>query len=158
MWSALTRPSAWERVQRKTRTWTAKKCLPLPCKRGACAIHPGYGFLSENVAFARACEEAGVTFIGPDPEQIEQFGLKHVARSLAERAGVPLLPGTGLINDVDEALRAAEEIGYPVMLKSTAGGGGIGMRVCADADQLASAFEAVAPSGAGQLRRRRRVP
>lgn len=120
-----------------------EKVLAAAVQTGACAIHPGYGFLSENVAFARACEEAGVTFIGPDPEQIEQFGLKHVARSLAERAGVPLLPGTGLINDVDEALRAAEEIGYPVMLKSTAGGGGIGMRVCADADQLASAFEAV---------------
>ena len=120
-----------------------EKVLAAAVQTGAEAIHPGYGFLSENVAFARSCAEAGIAFIGPDPEQIEQFGLKHVARSLAERAGVPLVPGTGLITDADEALRAAEEIGYPVMLKSTAGGGGIGMRVCSDAEQLASAFEAV---------------
>jgi urea carboxylase len=112
-------------------------------RTGARAIHPGYGFLSENADFARMCRERGIAFIGPTPEQMEQFGLKHSARELAARAGVPMLPGTALIEELSEALAAAEEIGYPVMLKSTAGGGGIGMRVCGDADALQSAFESV---------------
>ncbi|MEE8722661.1 MAG: 5-oxoprolinase/urea amidolyase family protein [Eggerthellaceae bacterium] len=110
---------------------------------GAEAVHPGYGFLSESVAFAQACERAGIVFIGPSPDQIERFGLKHVARGLAKRAGVPLLSGTGLITDEAVAAEAAQRIGYPVMLKSTAGGGGIGMRVCRTPDDLASAFDAV---------------
>ncbi len=110
---------------------------------GAEAVHPGYGFLSESVDFARACAREGIVFIGPSPDQIERFGLKHVARSLAEKAGVPLLSGTSLIRDEAEAAAAAERIGYPVMLKSTAGGGGIGMRVCRTPDDLASAFDAV---------------
>ncbi|WP_090983843.1 urea carboxylase [Paenibacillus sp. CF384] len=110
---------------------------------GAQAIHPGYGFLSENAAFARACRERGIVFIGPTPEQMEMFGLKHSAREIAERAGVPMLPGTALISELDEALAQAEEIGYPVILKSTAGGGGIGMRVCADESALAAAFDGV---------------
>ncbi|MEI7025857.1 urea carboxylase [Paenibacillus sp. y28] len=110
---------------------------------GAQAIHPGYGFLSENADFARACREHGITFIGPTPEQMELFGLKHSAREIAQRAGVPLLPGTPLITDLDEAVRQASAIGYPVILKSTAGGGGIGMRVCADEAALRLAFEGV---------------
>ncbi|NBD23382.1 urea carboxylase [Paenibacillus glycinis] len=110
---------------------------------GAQAIHPGYGFLSENAAFARACREQGIAFIGPTPEQMEQFGLKHSARAIAERAGVPMLPGTGLISELAEALSQAEAIGYPVILKSTAGGGGIGMRVCADERALREAFDGV---------------
>jgi len=110
---------------------------------GAEAIHPGYGFLSENTSFARACAERGITFIGPAPEQIELFGLKHTARSIAEKAGVPLLPGTGLISTVEEAAQSAGNIGYPVMLKSTAGGGGIGMRICADELELREAFQSV---------------
>ncbi|MBP3963278.1 urea carboxylase [Paenibacillus lignilyticus] len=110
---------------------------------GAQAIHPGYGFLSENAAFARACRERGIVFIGPTPEQMEMFGLKHSAREIAERAGVPMLPGTALISELDEALVQAEEIGYPVILKSTAGGGGIGMRVCADESALIAAFDGV---------------
>lgn len=110
---------------------------------GAEAIHPGYGFLSENADFARACRQKGIVFIGPEPEQMEQFGLKHSARALAERSGVPMLPGTGLIADKEGALAEAARIGYPVILKSTAGGGGIGMRVCEDEAALSAAFESV---------------
>ena len=94
---------------------------------GAQAIHPGYGFLSENAAFAEACEAAGIAFVGPTPEQLRLFGLKHTARALAKAHGVPMLEGTGLLANVDEAVHAAAEVGYPVMLKSTAGGGGIGI-------------------------------
>jgi urea carboxylase len=110
---------------------------------GAEAVHPGYGFLSENTGFARRLAEAGITFIGPTPENIEAFGLKHTARELALSSGVPLLPGTGLLASAEEALTAAKTIGYPVMLKSTAGGGGIGMSLCADAAALAAAFDGV---------------
>ncbi|SEC80375.1 urea carboxylase [Paenibacillus sp. GP183] len=112
-------------------------------EKGAQAIHPGYGFLSENADFARACREHGIVFIGPAPEQMEMFGLKHSAREIAERTGVPLLPGTPLITELEEALSEASRIGYPVILKSTAGGGGIGMRVCADESALRSAYDSV---------------
>ncbi|NDY93955.1 urea carboxylase [Ideonella livida] len=110
---------------------------------GAGAIHPGYGFLSENPAFAEACEAAGIAFIGPTPAQMRAFGLKHTARALAQAHGVPLLPGTGLLATLDEAQAAAARIGYPVMLKSTAGGGGIGMRLIRSAAELVPAWEAV---------------
>lgn len=110
---------------------------------GAEAIIPGYGFLSENTDFAEACQAAGLVFIGPTTEQIRQFGLKHTSREIAQDAGVPLVPGTGLLESPAAALQAADEIGYPVMLKSTAGGGGIGLTRCADAASLASAFETV---------------
>ncbi|MFJ9736387.1 urea carboxylase [Streptomyces sp. NPDC101171] len=110
---------------------------------GAGAVHPGYGFLSEDAGFARRCAEAGLVFVGPTPEQLELFGAKHTARAAAQAAGVPLAPGTGLLPDVDAALAAAEEIGYPVMLKATGGGGGIGMRACRDAGDLADAWEQV---------------
>ncbi len=110
---------------------------------GAAAVFPGYGLLSENTDFARMCEEAGVKWLGPTPEQIIAFGLKHEARRLAGEAGVPLVPGTDLLESAETAVTAAEEIGYPVMLKSTAGGGGIGMKVCRDADELAREFESV---------------
>ncbi len=112
-------------------------------KTGAEAIHPGYGFLSENAAFAEACEAAGIVFLGPSPEQMRAFGLKHTAREIAARNGAPLLPGTDLLASGDDAMAAAEQIGYPVMLKSTAGGGGIGMRLCGSAAELADAFAAV---------------
>ncbi|MDE0452772.1 MAG: urea carboxylase [Gammaproteobacteria bacterium] len=97
-------------------------------RTGAEAVHPGYGFLSENAGFAERLAERGVVFIGPRPEHIRRFGLKHEARAIAERAGVDLMPGSGLLQSVKDALHEAERIGYPVMLKSTAGGGGIGMR------------------------------
>ncbi|WP_066723871.1 urea carboxylase [Sphingomonas pituitosa] len=118
---------------------------------GADAIHPGYGFLSENASFAEACEAAGIAFIGPSPDSIRAFGLKHSARALAEAQHVPLAPGTGLLDSVDAALEAAARIGYPVMLKATAGGGGIGMRVCTDAQAVRDGYAAVARLGAGNF-------
>jgi urea carboxylase len=114
------------------------------CKAtGAEAVHPGYGFLSENMGFAQKLAESGIVFIGPQPSHLSAFGLKHTARELAKASGVPLLPGTDLLKNLDEALTAAKKITYPVMLKSTAGGGGIGMQLCADAMQLSASFEAV---------------
>jgi urea carboxylase len=110
-------------------------------KTGAEAVHPGYGFLSENAEFAEKLAERGITFIGPRPEHLRDFGLKHRAREIAARSGVPLLPGSGLLVSVADAIAAAEAVGYPVMLKGTAGGGGIGMRQCRDAAELAAAFE-----------------
>ncbi|CAL8477706.1 urea carboxylase [Caballeronia sp. S22] len=119
------------------------KILAIAREEGVQAIHPGYGFLSENASFAEACEAAGVAFIGPTPAQLRAFGLKHTARAIAAEEGVPMLEGTGLLDDIDAALEAAQRIGYPVMLKSTAGGGGIGMRVCRSADELAAQFDIV---------------
>ncbi|WP_137920631.1 5-oxoprolinase/urea amidolyase family protein [Hydrogenophaga sp. 2FB] len=110
---------------------------------GAQAIHPGYGFLSENPAFAQTCEDAGIAFIGPAPAHMRAFGLKHTARDLAQAHGVPLLPGTGLLLDVAQATAEAARMGYPVMLKSTAGGGGIGMRLVWNDTELRDAFDAV---------------
>jgi urea carboxylase len=112
-------------------------------KTGAQAIHPGYGFLSENPDFAQMCADAGIVFVGPTPDQMRGFGLKHTARELAKQAGVPLSPGTGLLDTPEAALEAAKRIGFPVMLKATAGGGGIGMRLCQGEDELADAFAAV---------------
>ena len=100
---------------------------------GAGAIHPGYGFLSEDAAFARRCEDAGLVFVGPTPEQLELFGAKHTARAAAQAAGVPLLAGHRPAAGRRRTLvAAAAGIGYPVMLKATGGGGGIGMRACRD--------------------------
>ncbi|MGW2699922.1 urea carboxylase [Streptomyces sp. NPDC001340] len=110
---------------------------------GAGAVHPGYGFLSEDAGFARRCAEEGLVFVGPTPGQLELFGAKHTARAAAQAAGVPLAPGTGLLPCVEAALAAAGEIGYPVMLKATGGGGGIGMQACHDADALEDAWERV---------------
>ncbi len=112
-------------------------------RTSAQAVHPGYGFLAENADFADRCERLGIVFIGPTAEQMRAFGLKHTARSLATEAKLPLLPGTGLLGGLPEARKAARKIGYPVMLKSTAGGGGIGMRRCATAAELTAAFESV---------------
>lgn len=108
---------------------------------GATAVHPGYGFLSENAAFAERLAARGIAFIGPSPKHIRLFGEKHTARQAAEAAGVPLLPGTGLLASLEEAREAAEEIGYPVMLKSTAGGGGIGLQLCRTPAELPALFE-----------------
>jgi len=119
------------------------KILAAARDSGAQAIHPGYGFLSENATFAEACEAAGLVFVGPTPQQLRLFGLKHTARDLARQQGLPLLEGTDLLDSLDDALGAATTVGYPVMLKSTAGGGGIGMRVCRSAVELEDAFEAV---------------
>ena len=110
---------------------------------GAEAVHPGYGFLSERAEFAEALEAAGIRFIGPRAEHLRAFGLKHTAREIAGRSGVPLLPGSGLLESAEAAARMAAGIGYPVMLKSTAGGGGIGMRLCHGPADLAEAFASV---------------
>ena len=123
------------------------KILAAAQETGAQAIYPGYGFLSESAEFADVCEAAGIAFIGPTGEQIREFGLKHRARELAALAQVPMAPGTGLLQSLDEALSAADSIGYPVMLKTTAGGGGIGLTRCSDAAALASAYESVKRMG-----------
>ncbi|MGN0915753.1 MAG: urea carboxylase [Succinivibrio sp.] len=120
-----------------------QKIIDIVKKSGAQAIHPGYGFLSENPDFVRFCEKEGVVFLGPTSEQMISFGLKHEARAIAQKAGVPLPPGTSLLETADEALENADKIGYPVMLKSTAGGGGIGMQRCYSAEELSEAFEKV---------------
>ena len=119
------------------------KILEAARATGAQAIHPGYGFLSENAAFAEACERAGIVFIGPTPQQMRDFGLKHTARELAQKNNVPLLPGSGLLNDIAHAKQEAQHIGYPLMLKSTAGGGGIGMQLCWSEQELTDAFVSV---------------
>ena len=121
----------------------AEKILEAAKATGAQAIHPGYGFLSENPSFAEDCAAAGIAFIGPSPDQMRAFGLKHTARDLAEHNHVPLLPGSGLLSDAGHAQAEAARIGYPVMLKSTAGGGGIGMRLIWSADELVEAFQSV---------------
>jgi urea carboxylase len=118
---------------------------------GAEAIHPGYGFLSENTGFAEACAARGIVFIGPTPDNIRAFGLKHTARELAAAQGVPLAPGTDLLHDEVAAIEAAAQIGYPVILKATAGGGGIGMKVCADEADIREGFATVARLGAGNF-------
>ncbi|MET1037607.1 MAG: urea carboxylase [Aeromicrobium sp.] len=112
-------------------------------RTGADAIHPGYGFLSEDAAFAERVEAAGLAFVGPTPDQLRTFGAKHTARAAAESAGVPVFAGTGLLSDADDAVAQVDPIGYPVMLKATGGGGGIGMTVCHDPDELRVAFERV---------------
>ncbi len=119
------------------------KILAAAEETGAQAIHPGYGFLSENIEFAQACAKRGIVFIGPRVPQIEAFALKHTARAIAQQCGVPLLPGTGVLSGIQEALTEAEKLGFPVMLKSSAGGGGIGMKVCHSPDQLRDAYESV---------------
>ncbi|MEQ1945767.1 MAG: acetyl-CoA carboxylase biotin carboxylase subunit [Bryobacteraceae bacterium] len=105
------------------------------------AVHPGYGFLSENAEFAEVCEMSHLRFIGPKPEVIRRMGLKQVARTAMEEAGVPILPGSkGVLSGPEEALELAEKIGYPIMLKASAGGGGRGMRVVRSAAELPSLF------------------
>ncbi|KAK9376666.1 uncharacterized protein V1513DRAFT_375426 [Lipomyces chichibuensis] len=107
------------------------------------AIIPGYGFLSENADFAETCEKEGIVFVGPSAESIRLLGLKHSAREIATKANVPLVPGSGLLETVAEALAVGEDLGYPVMLKSTAGGGGIGLQRCENAEYLKKAFDSV---------------
>jgi acetyl-CoA carboxylase, biotin carboxylase subunit len=124
---------------------------------GADAIHPGYGFLAENAEFADTCRASNITFIGPTGEQIRLMGDKATARKLAQEAGVPTVPGSpGTIEEADEAIRFAEEIGFPVIIKATAGGGGKGMRIAQDLEQFSELFglaqnEALAAFGNGAV-------
>ncbi len=125
-------------------------------KTGADAVHPGYGFLSENANFASDCREAGLTFVGPSPETIEKIGDKSAARALAREAGVPVVPGTEGGVAQDEAVATAREIGYPLMIKAGAGGGGRGIRVAEDEEGLKQSVrvarqEAEAAFGDGSL-------
>jgi acetyl-CoA/propionyl-CoA carboxylase biotin carboxyl carrier protein len=115
---------------------------------GAEGIHPGYGFLAENAEMARACAEAGITWIGPPPEAIEAMGSKTRAREIMEKAGVPIVPGsTEVAKDLDEARKQAEEAGYPVACKAAGGGGGKGFRVAMTPDDLQEAYEGSAREG-----------
>ena len=124
---------------------------------GADAIHPGYGFLAENAEFADTCRASNITFIGPTGDQIRSMGDKATARRLAKEAGVPTVPGSAdTLEDLDQALAIAQEIGYPVIIKATAGGGGKGMRIALDADQFSQVFtlaqnEALAAFGNGAV-------
>src|SRR3954465_6160495 len=111
-------------------------------EHGADAIHPGYGFLSENAELARACEEAGITFVGPTPSMLETFGDKTAAKAIAKKAGVPTIPGTehGL-SDPAEIKKAAKDIGFPLIIKASFGGGGRGMRVVKEPGELMGKLE-----------------
>src|SRR5436309_9064485 len=119
---------------------------------GADAIHPGYGFLSERAGFARLCRDAGLTFIGPSPEAIDAMGSKVESRRLMMAAGVPVVPGgKDPLPDLDAAAAAAEAIGYPVMLKAAAGGGGKGMRMIPSAAELPSSYRAARSEAAASF-------
>ena len=118
------------------------RIIDLAKQRGADAIHPGYGFLAENHEFAEACQENGITFIGPTPKAIREMGDKIFARQMVKRAGIPVVPGIDHgISSIEEAERISSEIGYPVMLKASAGGGGRGLRLCRIPDDLKRTYE-----------------
>jgi urea carboxylase len=122
----------------------ADAILEAAAATGTEAVHPGYGFLSEDAEFADAVESAGLVFVGPTAEQLRIFGTKHTARDAARSAGVPMIAGSGLLPDAAAALAAATEIGFPLMLKATGGGGGIGMTVCRDRAELLAGYDRVA--------------
>ncbi len=119
----------------------AQRIMSAALATGAQAIHPGYGFLSENAAFAGLCKRYGLVFIGPGEEILSRMGDKDAARRLMKENGVPVTPGTGVLRDAKEALREAEKIGYPVMLKASAGGGGKGIRLVEKPEDLEQAFQ-----------------
>lgn len=118
-----------------------EKIIDIAEKSGSEGIHPGYGFLAENPKFAKACEECGIKFIGPTSSAIEAMGDKIKAREIMKKAGVPIVPGSDEIKDMEEAKDIADKIGYPVIVKASGGGGGIGMRIVHRSDELMSAIE-----------------
>ncbi len=123
----------------------ANRILDAAAQTGAEAVHPGYGFLAENASFARACAERGLVFVGPSPEAIALAGDKARARQTLADQGVPVIPGSpGVLADADEAVDAAESVGYPVMLKAAGGGGGRGLRIARDATEVRAAFQVAA--------------
>ena len=120
------------------------RLVNLAVQTGCDSIHPGYGFLSENATFARLCEEKGIAFIGPSSEVIHKMGDKTQARNSMINAGIPVTPGSeGNLADLDDALKQAEKIGYPIMLKATSGGGGRGIRRCDNAKELEKQYPRV---------------
>jgi acetyl-CoA/propionyl-CoA carboxylase, biotin carboxylase, biotin carboxyl carrier protein len=124
------------------------RVLETAARAGAEAIHPGYGFLAENAAFARACDAVGIVWIGPPPEAIEAMGSKTRARETMERAGVPIVPGTTApIESADDVRRLGEEIGWPIAIKASSGGGGKGLKVVGGPDEAARAFESARREG-----------
>jgi urea carboxylase len=127
------------------------RLLEVAKETGCDAIFPGYGFLSENADFVERCEGAGIAFLGPSAAVMRQFAQKHVARSLAEGAGVPVLPGTPLIKSPEEAVGNAQAIGLPILLKATGGGGGIGIHICRTIDEVAEKFLSASRQGAASF-------
>src|SRR5690625_4947423 len=106
------------------------------------AIHPGYGFLAENAEFASLCKQCNITFIGPSADSIQKMGIKDIARQTMKQAGVPITPGSdGIVKNYDEAMQLAEQIGFPIIIKATAGGGGKGIRIASDAQSLKKGLE-----------------
>jgi len=129
-------------LQSPHRYGDADEVLAIAKKTGAEAIHPGYGFLSENAKFSKLCQQHGIKFIGAQPEQIEAMGDKATAKATMIKAGVPVVPGTeGLVTDIALAKKEAKRIGYPVILKATAGGGGKGMRLVWKEEEFQEAFD-----------------
>ena len=138
-----TRPLAWAATTRPSQYLDVEKIIAAAHRTGADAVHPGYGFLSENAAFAQACDDAGLVFIGPNPNAIAQMGSKRQAKLLMKQQNVPTIPGyEGSDQSVDALTSAAVEIGFPVLLKASAGGGGKGMRIVREVAQMEAAIEA----------------
>lgn len=137
----------WIRLEGMTNAETylnIEKILHLVCEHNIDAVHPGYGFLSENARFAMALEKAGVIFIGPNPEAIRLMGDKAISKKLANKALVPTVPGTDCaVGTASEAVRISKDIGYPVLLKAVAGGGGRGMRICQNDQEVLAQFDVV---------------
>ena len=131
----------WARRRRQRATCTSRRSSAPPRSRGADAIHPGYGFLSENAEFAQVVQRCGLTFIGPTPEAMRLWGDKLSARELAERFGLPLLPGSERSESASHAESEARRVGFPVILKARGGGGGRGMRIVRRVEDVRRAFE-----------------